>query len=449
MGGGNRPHPLTHLPTGAKGMQLFRRTLVAISISVVLITAGALAPPLLRDGSQVASAGQNSFGQPNDLADLATRAERLQDPALFAEVGSTLVSRAAATGDPTMLAQAERALQESLELAPNQNPAAATGMAQLSNARHDFKASVRWARRAIADNPYASAPYGLLGDALFELGKIRAADRAYQKMIDLRPDMASYIRASYALGYAGEDERALAALRSALRSVAPIGEDAAFVLHQQGDVLYGAKRFARAEAANRTGMELAPGYAPPMVGAAESLAAQGEYGEAIKLMEEATRILPSFSYLSALGDLYAVTGDEAAAEETYLRTDEALKALRDNGVLPDSDLILYEAGRASDLAESLDEARAVYTDRPTAKTADALAWVLYLGGQVHEAHVLADEAVRLGPSEPLHRYHLAVISEAIGDEEAAARHARRALNLDPAFSLPDLAEAQRLSELER
>ena len=429
-------------------MKLFRRTLVAISVAVVLVTAGALAPALIRDDSEVASAGQTSFGRPQDIEAVAARAERLKDPILWAEVGSAYISRASTTAQPRFLTAAEDALARSLALAP-ENPEAATGMSQLANARHDFRASVEWARKAIRANPFSAAPYGLLGDALFELGNVEAADAAYQKMIDIRPDVASYIRASYALGFAGDSQRALAALKMAERSVTPASEDAAFVLHQQGDVLYGQKRFARAEAANRTGMEMAPGYAPPMVGAAESLTAQGRYDEAIELMEEATRLLPSFSYLSALGDLYLVTGEEAKAEETYAKTDAALQALRDNGVLADNDLLLYDARRDRDPATVLSEARDIYRDRPTAKTADSLAWVLYLDGQAEEAHRIAIRAVRMVPTEPSYRFHLAAISEEVGLDRAAARHARRALALDPAFSLPDLEEAQRLSKLSR
>lgn len=427
--------------------KLFRRTLVALSVAVVLITVGALAPPLLHEDTQAASAGQKSFGQPQDIETVALRAERLQDPVLFAEAGSAYISRSSTTADPSLLTKAEAALETSLELAPTQNPDAATAMAQLANARHDFRGSVEWARKAIEESPYAAAPYGLLGDALFELGRVKAADAAYQRMIDIRPDVASYIRASYALGFAGHSQQALAALEMAERSVAPASEEAAFVLHQQGDVLYGLKRFARAEAVNRTGMEIAPGYAPPMVGTAEALMGQGRYAEAVPLLEEATRLLPSFSYLSTLGDLYLVTGNEAKAEETYVAADSALQSLRDNGVLPDNDLILYDAGRGRDLGELLAEARAVYRDRPTAKTADALGWILHLGGSAKEAHRVATVAVRLAPTEALHHFHLAVISADLGDEEAAARHAQRALALDPAFSLPDLSEAQRLAKL--
>jgi tetratricopeptide (TPR) repeat protein len=429
--------------------KLIRRTLVAISVAVALVTVGALAPPFSRDDAQVASAGQKSFGQPQDIEAVAARAELLQDPALFAEVGSAYVSRASTTADPSLLAKAEAALETSLELAPTQNPDAAIGMAQLANSRHDFKASVRWAKLAIAENPYAAAPLGLLGDALFELGHVKAADAAYQRMVDLRPDVASYIRASYALGFAGDSRRALVALKMAERSVTPASEQAAFVLHQQGDVLYGLKRFARAEAVNRTGMEIAPGYAPPMVGTAESLMGQGRYTEAVPLLEEATRLLPSFSYLTTLADLYLATGDEEKAEATYLAADAALRDLRDNGVLPDNDLILYESGRGGDIGDLLTEARTVYRDRPTAKAADALAWILYLDGQVDEAHRLASRAVRLAPTESAHCFHLAVISEELGRTGAAARHAARALASDPAFSLPDLAEARRIAKLSR
>lgn len=425
----------------------FRRTLAATAVAATLVVVGALAPPRLREGATAASVGQNDLGPSQGIEAAAARAEELQDPDLFAELGSAYISRAAAAADPTLLDKAEEALQRSLGLGPEDNPAAAAGMAQLSNARHDFKASVRWAQKAIADNAYAAGPHGLLGDALFELGRVKAADASYQKMIDLRPDMASYIRVSYALGYGGASSRALEVLKMAEGSVAPVSEERAFILHQQGDVLYGMKRFAAAEEANRLGIEIAPGYAPPMVGAAESLIAQGRYEEALPLLEEATRILPSFSYLSAFADLLRFTDRPAEAEKASAAASLALAALRANGVLEDTDLILFDVGNGGDLDGALDNARAVYVDRPTAKTADVLAWVLFLDGKTGEAYRLARRSVRLYPKEAISHFHLAAIAEERGLIDSAVLHARRSLALDPAFSLRDLKEAHRLAEL--
>ncbi len=63
--------------------------------------------------------------------------------------------------------------------------------------RHDFPRAAENSRELIRIAPEDPWNYGTLGDSLMELGEYSAAADAYQKMVQLRPDMASYNRAAY------------------------------------------------------------------------------------------------------------------------------------------------------------------------------------------------------------------------------------------------------------
>lgn len=352
-----------------------------------------------------------------------SRGDRLDravvDAQAEAEAGLAFVRRARDEADPAQLTRAEHALERSLDAQPRDNLQAFVGMAALANARHDFSGSVEWSRRAIATNPYNAAAYGLLGDALFELGRVRESESAYQKMLDLRPDVASYVRASYALQHRGRAKAALAVLRLASKAAGPNGETAAWVRHQIGDVYAGLGRTRRAARENRIGMALAPGYVPPTVGLAEAHMASGRLDEAIELVEAAVESLPSLEYTIKLGDLYAATGERDLAAEQYAATAALLAEYRRAGVLPDSDFVLFYADHGLRPEATLREARAIYANRPTPPVADALAWALHSAGRDAEAWRYAREAT--ASQDPVALFHASEIARALGKERVADR----------------------------
>lgn len=81
----------------------------------------------------------------------------------------------------------------------------------MANARHEFEDAADFARRAQEINPTDATSWGVLADALIQLGDYEQATAAAQKMLDLRPGLASYSRASYDLELHGEHERAVSA----------------------------------------------------------------------------------------------------------------------------------------------------------------------------------------------------------------------------------------------
>ncbi|MGH9195646.1 MAG: hypothetical protein ACRD1T_07905 [Acidimicrobiia bacterium] len=387
----------------------------AVGLAAMLFAAGSLGPFTPPRQAQAAKT-------PKALAVMAL--DRLRD--------------ARANADLTLLLEAEALLKRSLELDGSGNFEANVGMASLSNARHDFGGSVRWARFAIELNPYNASPYGLLGDALFELGHYGAAERAYQKMVDLRPDYASYVRASYAYQFRGDDRGALHAMKLALTSAGPIGETPAWIRHQLGDIYFGRGEIGKAARQNRIGTKLAPDYVPPTVGLAEVAIARGRLYKATALVKNAAAELPALEYLIKLGDLYRATGRPLLAAAQFEVVADHLATYRASGVLPDVDFILFYADHSLRPRQALKEGRFVYANRPTGAAADALGWILYRQGRPRIAWRYAKEAVASPPVSGSFYFHASKIAEAVGRDALGKRYLRDAIERKQSLTIPEL-----------
>lgn len=418
--------------------KLFKVAIAGLLAGAALLFVGALQPISVQ--SQEGPVPGSSEALEREVAAGTASAEET------AALAVQYLGKLRAEADPTVIPIARRLLERSLEMKPNDNFAASLGMASLSNARHDFSSSVEWSRRAIRINPHNAGPYGTLGDALFELGHVREADAAYQDMIDLRPNIGSYLRASYSAQTHGNYDAAVHALKLALDAAPPVGEEPAFILHQLGDVYSTLGNYERSERVNRTGAEIAPGFVPPTVGIAESYIARGRYEDALPIMVRAVRELPSLEYFITLGDLYWALGEEEAATETYDRAARRFAEFRANDVLPDHDFVRFYVDHGFRRWAALREARTIYENRPTAAAADTLAWALHSVGRERKAFASAREALRKIPlPDPSVYFHAASIADSLGRTDEARSWARTALRISPRLSLFHLDAAERLA----
>ena len=416
------------------------------ALAVAMFVAGALGPFDPTDETESAadttSAGAEAgllsqTGRPGSTEALQDKVDGGEASAReMASLAFAYLQRSRDEAAPRHLVPARDLLEKSLEEEPKDNFPASLGMAALGNATHDFTGSVEWSRRAIAIDPYNASSYGLLGDALFELGRYDEAADAYQKMVDRRPDVASYVRASYSAQFRGRYNDALQAMELAMDAAPPGGEQAAWLRHQLGDIYATLGRFQRSERENRIGTQLAPGYVPPTVGIAESFIARDRLDEALPIMRTAADELPALEYLITLGDLFSATGDPENAADTYSLATEKLVEYRSAGVLPDSDFILFYADHGLRLESALAEGRSIYEDRPTSTTADALAWALYANEEPRAALRYSEIALaEANTPDALLHFHRGMIESALDNDEAARAHLERAVELDPAFSL--------------
>src|SRR5262249_28750200 len=125
------------------------------------------------------------------------------------------IQKSRETGDVSYLALAEQAFRKSLALAPT-NSAAARHLAHVFSTRHEFSAAAAEAARAVALDPDDAGAHGVLGDAYLELGQYERAAQAYETMMRLKQDLASYARASGLKNLRGDPRGAIEDLRRAV-----------------------------------------------------------------------------------------------------------------------------------------------------------------------------------------------------------------------------------------
>ena len=89
------------------------------------------------------------------------------------------MTKARATGDPSLYARADRVLSGALRRDPG-NVAALVGAGTLAGLRHDFREQLRLGLAAKRVAPALARPYTVIADAQIELGQYGEAARSIQ-----------------------------------------------------------------------------------------------------------------------------------------------------------------------------------------------------------------------------------------------------------------------------
>ncbi|MGH2693343.1 MAG: tetratricopeptide repeat protein [Actinomycetota bacterium] len=423
------------------------RLLSAGALAVVVMAAGTLSPwrgsddepavPTPRDlvGPVVADASIE-----RTISALQERLRDQKDPHLLALLGLAYLQRARISADPAYYPKAESSLRASLGLQSDRNPDARLGMGLLALGRHDFVGALRWGRRALEAAPHDPDVRGVLVDALVELGRYQGAKRALQEMVDMRPDLASYARVSYLRELHGDASGALGAMR--LARAAAGAADRAWVEHRLGELFFDKGSLRSARRAYQRSAGLLPDYIPARVGLAKVEAASGHLGSAARILSRVVNSYPLPEAVVLLGDAYSAMGRHGAAERSYDLVHAIDRLYRANGVNTDVELALFEADHGDPLV-ALDRATAEYERRQSVQVADALAWTLYSTGRYEAARRVARETLRLGTRSALFHFHAGMIDMRLGRLSSARAHLRRALMINPYFSVLHARTARR------
>ncbi|WP_205315062.1 tetratricopeptide repeat protein, partial [Nonomuraea lactucae] len=278
-------------------------------------------------------------------------------------------------------------------------------------------------------NPYGAAAHGVLADARTQLGDLRAAQRAVDRMMSLRPGVAAFARASYAAELRGDREGARKFLEYA-RDDAYLPADAAYVRHYLGELALHGGDLRTAGHWYAEALRAYPAYTPALAGQAKVAALSGRLTEALDLYERVVQRLPLPQYLIEQGETRVKAG--LPADWTLLRAQRGL--LESAGVRDDLTWAEFEADHG-DPALAVRHARAEYARTPNLVAADALAWALFKAGRPRDALPYARKATSTGWRNPLLRHHRARIEQALGLPSRASTAA--VPGFDP--SLPALA----------
>jgi tetratricopeptide (TPR) repeat protein len=436
-----------------------RTQLLAIGLVAVFVAAASLLGGVLRDrGGAVAAVSRADAGVAADqvLAGIATtrgtetrelervvRAEP-DDARSLVLLGYAYQQRWRETADASNLPRSEAALRRAARLDPT-DALAVTGLGSLALIRHDFRTALQIGRRAQRVAPSSARTYGLVGDSLLELGRYEEAFRAFERMVALRPSVASYARIAYARELLGDLLGARAAMQLAADAASGQREPASWASVELAKLDLRAGRLARAEGELRLALELLPGYVFAQEQLARLEARRGNLHRALRLARRAADAVPLPQFVALLADLEERTGDRGAARrqvETVRAIDRILAA---NGVRTDVESAVFDADHRIRTATLVARARAARAARPSILGDDALAWALARMGHCEEARSWSDRSLRLGTRDALLYFHRAEIERCAGNPRAARSWARRALALDPVFSARWAPYARRLA----
>ena len=422
------------------------RLVLAFAVAAAL-AAGLLLGGLFRDSrgavpapppEAAAGALENELG----TADTASLVRTLQttlrrnprDVHSYDLLGLAYQQRARETGDPTYYTKSEGVLRRALVLAPN-DLLATSGLGSLALSRHRFREALALGRRAVALSPTTARSYGVVGDALVELGRYREAFAAFDRLARLRPGLAAYARVSYGRELRGNVAGAVAAMRLAVDAAVDEPEPLAWTHVQLGKLYWSHGRLAPATRQYRAALAAYPGYVYALDALAQVEAARGRYPQAIRLERRAVNTIPLPQFVTTLGDLEDVTGHEHLARRQYALIGVIQRLLVANGVKTDLETALFDVDHGIRLERTLALARLARRERPSIDGDDVLAWALARTGHCGEALRFSERALRLGTRDAPKDFHRGMIERCLGHDAQARRWFRRALGLNPHFSL--------------
>jgi tetratricopeptide (TPR) repeat protein len=338
------------------------------------------------------------------------------------ELAGAYLQKARESGDPGYYTRADGLLRAVRAERPGQ-PDALVASASLAHSRHDFRGGLALARRAHAARPRALAADPAIVDALVELGRFGAAQRALQRMIDAKPTLAGYARVSYQRELHGDLAGAAAAMRRAIAAGGPARESVAAVRALLGGIELARGRPAAAHMAQRAALAAVPGYPAAEAGLARLDAAAGRLPRAIARWRALAARLPLPEYVLGLGEAELAAGRTRAARHDLALVRAERRLLTAAGVDSDAELAVYEADHGSP-RRAVMLARRAWRAAPGLRAADALGWSLTRAGRPAAGLRWARRALALGSRDPLWRHHAGLAALAAGNVPAGRRDLR-------------------------
>jgi tetratricopeptide (TPR) repeat protein len=387
---------------------------LSIPLVVVLAFAGYWLRPhsqSVRNAEAMIQRSLTRHWSTNDRA-ISTIQEKLKkqpDSAQWnAALGQAYLQKARETGDPSYYTKAGGLFDRALA-ADRKSVDAMIGQASLAMARHDFRQAKEIATDATRLNPSVAAIYGVLADALTELGDYDAAIRTLDQMVRLKPNLSSYSRISYMRELNGDVEGAIQAMRMAIDSGAPDAENTAWCMVQLGNLYLNSGRLKEAHEQYAAALARFPNYVHASAGLARVAAAQKDWTVAAHYYQTAIERVPFPDFLIGLGDVYTHMGASDQAKAQYDLVEAIEQIYRSNGVSVEVEMALFNADRGMRLQESLNALHQQWSWSKSVRVADAYAWTLYRAGHYQEAKEMMKEALRLGTRDPLFLRHAQAI----------------------------------------
>ena len=336
-----------------------------------------------------------------------------ESPGAWERLGWTFVKKARLSFDAGFYKLAEQCAV-CLEARGSKGPDTLLLRAHALHSLHHFAEAETVARELVSsrERPF---DYGVLGDILIDEGKVLEGAAAYQKMVDLRPDLQSYARAAHVRWLTGDLTGAIELMKLAVTASSPNDPDSAawaFTRLALYQLQHGTTK--QALDACDAALSLQSDYAPAMLACGRTLLAMNRAADAVVEIQRAATLNPLPEYQWALADALNAAGDRdrAIAVETIISGRSDLEDPRT--------LSLYLATRHQDVERAVRLAQQELTNRADVFTHDALAWALVAAGRPAEAQQQSTQALSERTRDPRLYFHAGVIA-ALNDDNTQAK----------------------------
>ncbi len=371
-----------------------------------------------------------------------------QHIAIDLKKATTYMNEARDTGDDRYYTRAESSLNEIFKMDPS-NYGALRVKAWVQSGRHRFSEALATAKQASAMHPADSSNYGVMVDSLIELGRYDEAVDAAQRMVDLKPGMASYSRIAYLRWLFGDPKGAEEMMRMAVEAGPPGKPETTWCIVQLGNEYFKQGRLDMAEKQYKHALTIDPSYTHALAAMGKVEAGRQNYATAIGFYRKATSKHPVHAYVIALGDLYRLTGDAKHAEEQFALVEKMAAVKRSN---PETGLkmAIFYLDHEKRLPEALRLAKKDADSSQDIQAWDTLAWAYYKNRRHKEALTALKKALRLGTKDAGLFFHAGMIYYGSGDNDRAKKYLSNALSVNPYFDLtyPRIARST-LERIER
>ncbi|MBA3717914.1 MAG: hypothetical protein H0W87_06785, partial [Actinobacteria bacterium] len=234
-------------------------------------------------------------------------------------------------------------------------------------------------------------------------------------------------------------------MQAAVNAAGGEPEPLAWARVQLGKLYWAMGRTGPAEAQYRFALSAFPNYVYALDALAQVRAARGDMSGAVRLERRAVARIPLPQFVATLGDLFRIQGNRTGARREYALMGAIRRLLQANGVRTDLEIALFQVDHEMQLTSSLGLARSAQRDRPSIDGDDVLAWALERNGLCGEALRHSKHALRLGTQDALKFFHRGMIERCLGHSANGRAWFRRALALNPHFSILWAPVARRLA----
>lgn len=359
-------------------------------------------------------------------------------------LGQAYMLQARETGDAAAYARAEAALRQALAASPTHRPAQAY-LSSVLISLHRFKEALALAQQSYDADPDELQALATIGDAQLELGDYLAAAATYAELQQRAPSAPVFGRLSRLAWIQGDAEGAIEWMKqaaAAAESSGAFGEQLAWYHVQLGELHFNRGDLREARRAYQQAAATFDNYYLAQAGLAKVTAAEGDIAAAITQYQELVERRPQPDYIATLGDLYALQGDAAAAEEQYETVLFISQLEETQQILYNRAVALFLANHDRQLDKALSYAQLELEARQDIYAYDTLAWAFYKNGRYEEAADAMQQALSQGTQDALLFYHHGMIEAALGHEDNARSSLQQALALNPHFDLLQAQQAE-------